>query len=77
MAFAVYVENFGSYNESFGTLAGAIVLLMWLWISAFILLLGAEINAEAELQTRYDTTVGPGMPMGKRGAVKADTPPPE
>lgn len=76
LAFALYVENFGSYNESFGTLAGAIVLLMWLWLSAYILLLGAEINAEAELQTRHDTTVGPGMPMGARGAVKADTPPP-
>lgn len=76
VAFAVYVENFGSYNESFGALAGVIILLMWLWISAYILLLGAEINAEAEQQTRHDTTVGPGMPMGVRGAVKADTPPP-
>ncbi|WP_373354602.1 YihY/virulence factor BrkB family protein [Pseudoroseicyclus sp. CXY001] len=77
MGFAVYSEHFGSYNESFGALAGVVVLLMWLWISAYVLLLGAEINAEAEQQTRYDTTVGPGMPMGRRGAVKADSPPPD
>ncbi|MBW4709526.1 YihY/virulence factor BrkB family protein [Roseobacter sp. YSTF-M11] len=71
--FAFYVGNFGSYNESFGTLAGVIVLLMWFWISAFIILLGAELNAEMEAQTRQDTTIGPDAPMGSRDAVKADT----
>ena len=71
--FAFYVGNFGSYNESFGTLAGVIVLLMWFWISAFIILLGAELNAEMEAQTRADTTKGPDAPMGSRDAVKADT----
>ncbi|MFW8635141.1 YihY/virulence factor BrkB family protein [Cribrihabitans pelagius] len=70
--FAFYVANFGSYNESFGTLAGAVVLLMWFWISAFIILLGAELNSEMEAQTVKDTTVGPDEPMGERGAVKAD-----
>ncbi|MDA9865186.1 YihY/virulence factor BrkB family protein [bacterium] len=70
--FAFYVGNFGSYNESFGTLAGVIVLLMWFWISAFIILLGAELNAEMEAQTRVDTTKGPDKPMGSRDAVKAD-----
>ncbi|WP_299741050.1 YihY/virulence factor BrkB family protein [uncultured Roseobacter sp.] len=70
--FAFYVRNFGSYNESFGTLAGVIVLLMWFWISAFIILLGAELNAEMEAQTRTDTTKGPDEPMGSRDAVKAD-----
>ncbi|MBM7070083.1 YihY/virulence factor BrkB family protein [Actibacterium sp. 188UL27-1] len=70
--FAFYVGNFGSYNESFGTLAGVIVLLMWFWISAFIILLGAELNAEMEAQTRTDTTKGPDEPMGSRDAVKAD-----
>ncbi len=73
LAFGWYVSNFGSYNETFGTLGGAVVLLMWLWLSAFIILLGAELDAEIEAQTRVDTTVGPGMPMGERGAVKADT----
>lgn len=70
--FAFYVANFGSYNESFGTLAGVVVLLMWFWISAFIILLGAELNAEMEAQTRADTTKGLDEPMGSRDAVKAD-----
>lgn len=43
--FAFYVSNFGSYNESFGALSGVIVLLLWLWISAYVILLGAELNA--------------------------------
>lgn len=72
VGFGFYVANFGSYNESFGSLAGAIVLLMWLWISAFIVMLGAELNAELEAQTRRDTTTGPDQPMGERGARKAD-----
>ena len=70
--FAFYVANFGSYNESFGALGGVVVLLMWLWISAFIVMLGAELNAEMEAQTRYDTTVGRDLPMGQRDASKAD-----
>jgi len=72
IGFSVYVENFGSYNQSFGALGGVIILLMWFWISAYLVLLGAEVNAEAELQTRYDTTTGSDMPRGTRGAVKAD-----
>ncbi|WP_138936644.1 YihY/virulence factor BrkB family protein [Roseovarius arcticus] len=72
VGFALYASNFGSYNESFGSLGGAIVLLMWLWISAYIVLMGAELNAEMEAQTRYDTTVGHDEPMGERGAEKAD-----
>ena len=44
--FGVYVANFASYNESFGALAGVIVLLTWLWLSAYIVLLGAELNSE-------------------------------
>ena len=72
IGFSYYAENFGSYQETFGTLAGVIVLLMWLWISAYVVLAGAELNSEAEAQTRVDTTVGKDMPMGARGAVKAD-----
>ena len=70
--FAFYVGNFGSYNETFGAMAGVIVLLMWMWLSAFIVLLGAELNAEVEAQTRHDTTTGADRPMGQRGAEKAD-----
>ncbi|MFG6584835.1 YihY/virulence factor BrkB family protein [Sulfitobacter sp. 1A12779] len=72
IGFSIYVSNFGSYNESFGSMAGAIILLMWLWISAFIVLLGAEFNSEMEAQTRKDSTTGPDEPMGQRDAVKAD-----
>lgn len=70
--FAFYVANFGSYNESFGALGGVVILLMWLWISAYVIILGAELNAEMEAQTRHDTTVGDDMPMGERDAQKAD-----
>ncbi|MCK8482580.1 YihY/virulence factor BrkB family protein [Aliiroseovarius sp. S2029] len=71
--FTIYVSNFASYNESFGTIAGVIILLMWLWISAVVVLAGGKLNAEMEHQTRKDTTVGPDRPMGERGAVVADT----
>ncbi|EBA11170.1 YihY/virulence factor BrkB family protein [Roseobacter sp. CCS2] len=70
--FAFYVANFGSYNESFGALGGVVILLMWLWISAYVIILGAELNAEMEAQTRHDTTVGQDRPMGSRDAEKAD-----
>lgn len=73
IGFSIYVSNYGSYNESFGSMAGVIILLMWLWISAFIVMLGAELNAEIEAQTSTDTTVGPDEPMGTRGAEKADS----
>jgi uncharacterized BrkB/YihY/UPF0761 family membrane protein len=46
--FAFYVSSFGSYNKAWGSLAGVIIMLTWLWLSALALLLGAEINAEAE-----------------------------
>jgi membrane protein len=73
IGFSIYVQNFGSYNETFGSLAGVIVALLWMWISAVVILVGAELNAEAEAQTAHDTTTGPREPMGHRGAVKADT----
>lgn len=73
LGFGLYVRYFGSYNETFGTLAGVVMLLMWLWITAYVLLFGAELDAELEAQTRHDTTTGADEPMGQRGAVKADT----
>ncbi|MEX1162582.1 MAG: YihY/virulence factor BrkB family protein [Nitriliruptor sp.] len=74
-AFTLYVENFGSFGETYGTFAGIIVLMLWLFLSAFIVLLGAEINAETERQTARDTTVGDPVPLGRRDAVSADTTP--
>ena len=72
VAFTFYVTRFSTYNESFGAIGGVIVLTLWLWISAFVIMLGAELNAEIEAQTKKDSTAGPPEPMGKRGAFKAD-----
>ncbi len=71
--FAFYVTKFGSYGKTYGPLGDFVVLLMWFYISSFIVVLGAEINSEAERQTRKDTTVRGGAPMGERGAFAADT----
>ena len=73
VAFSLYVSNFGSYNETYGAIAGVAVLLLWLYLTAYIILLGAEVNAETERQTLKDTTTGPEKPMGQRGAEAADT----
>lgn len=70
--FFFYVNSFGSYNQTYGALAGVIVLNLWLFLSAFCVLLGAEINSEMEAQTRKDTTKGEPRPMGERDASKAD-----
>lgn len=70
--FAVYVALAGG-NESYGSLAGVIVLMLWLWLSVLSVLLGAQVNAELEHQTAQDTTTGPDAPLGRRGAVVADT----
>lgn len=72
LGFSFYAANFGSYNQAYGTVAGVIILLLWLWISAFVVLLGAELNAEIELQTDEDTTTGPPRPRGQREAYVAD-----
>jgi membrane protein len=71
--FAFYVRTFASYGKTYGAVGDFVVLLMWFYISGFIIVLGAEINAEAERQTRKDTTVRGGAPMGQRGAFAADT----
>lgn len=71
--FALYVRNFGSYGETYGAVGGVVVLLLWFFLSAYVILFGAELNAELEHQTARDTTTGPPKPLGERGAYVADT----
>jgi membrane protein len=71
--FSWYVTNFGNYNETYGSIGAVVVLMMWLWLSVLIVLLGAEVNAEMEHQTGRDTTRGADQPIGRRGAYVADT----
>ena len=71
-AFSYYVSNFAHYDRFYGSLGAVIILLFWLYISFYIVLLGAEINAELELQTAMDTTSGAPRPIGERGAFVAD-----
>ncbi|MBA1154751.1 YihY/virulence factor BrkB family protein [Microvirga mediterraneensis] len=73
MLFSWYVANFGSYNETYGSLGAVIGFMTWIWLSTTVVLLGAEINAEMEHQTAHDTTEGTDQPMGTRGARMADT----
>jgi membrane protein len=72
IGFSIYATFFGNYNKTYGALAGVIVLMFWLFLSAFVVLLGAELNTEMELQTARDTTAGPERPLGERQAHAAD-----
>lgn len=72
IGFAVYVQNFGSYNETFGSLGGVVILLMWLWLSSFIVLLGAEIDSEMERQVSIGATTVDQRPQGKRRLLGRD-----
>jgi membrane protein len=67
-----YLSNFANYDATYGSLGAAIGLMMWMWMSAIIVLCGAELNSEIEHQTALDSTVGRPKPLGSRGAVMAD-----
>lgn len=73
VAFSIYTANFGSYNETYGALGAIIVVMLWLYITTYVVIAGAELNAELERQTVRDTTRGPSQPLGERGAYAADT----
>ena len=73
LLFSVYAANFGKYNETYGTLGAVVVVLLWLLLTALVVILGAELNCELERQTLRDTTKGPEQPIGSRQAYAADT----
>jgi membrane protein len=73
MLFSWYAANFGTFNETYGSLGAVVGFMTWIWLSAIVILVAWELNAEMEHQTAQDTTSGRPEPMGKRGARMADT----
>ena len=76
VGFFAYVQGLGSYQSTYGSLAGVAISMFWLWATVFIVIIGAAVNAEAERETVRDSTIGPEQPAGGRGAVVADSTPP-
>ncbi len=72
IAFSFYIENFSNYGATFGSIATAVILMLWLYFSSMVFVIGAILNAELEFQTYPDTTIGPDAPRGERGAFVAD-----
>jgi membrane protein len=68
-----YLANYANYDATYGSLGAAIGLMIWMWMSTIVVLLGAELNSEIEHQTAVDSTEGGGKPLGARGAHVADT----
>jgi membrane protein len=68
-----YLANYANYDATYGSLGAAIGLMIWMWMSTIVVLLGAELNSEIEHQTKVDSTEGGGKPLGARGAHVADT----
>ena len=68
-----YLANFGNYNATYGSLGAGVGMMMWMWVSSIVVLLGAELNSEIEHQTVRDSTVYGEKPLGARGAAMADT----
>lgn len=76
VALFAYVRRLGTYESTYGSLAGVVISMLWLWITVLLVVIGGAVNGEAERQTIRDSTVGPDRPLGQRGAVVADTVPP-
>ena len=72
MVMSAYLSSMLMRSAAYGQLGAVLILLLWLYVSSFVVVMGAELNAELEHQTRVDTTVGPERPMGERGAHVAD-----
>lgn len=74
-ALFAYVQSLGTYEATYGSLAGVAISMFWLWLTVLLVVLGAAVNGEAERQTSRDSTTGPERPLGQRGAVVADSTP--
>lgn len=72
LGFGFYVAHFGNYNKTYGSLATVVILVTWMYLSAYVLLFGAELNSELEQQRTKDTTAEARRPMGERGAWSAN-----
>ena len=72
--FSWYLGNFANYDATYGALGAVVGMMMWMWLSTIVILVGAELNSEIEHQNARDSTEGrPNKPIGARGAVMADT----
>ncbi|MGO4573176.1 YihY/virulence factor BrkB family protein [Microvirga sp. 2TAF3] len=70
--FSWYLSSWADYSATYGSLGAIIGVMMWIYLSLWVVLVGAELNAEIEHQTAQDTTIGPDKPLGVRGATMAD-----
>jgi membrane protein len=70
--FGFYVTSVTDYEATYGSLGTMMALLTWMYLSAYVLVIGAELNSEVEHQTVVDSTTGAPEPLGKRGAWAAD-----
>lgn len=73
LGFSWYLNNVAHFDATYGSLGAVVAFMSWIWFSVMVVLVGAELNAEVEHQTALDSTTGPAMPMGERGASMADT----
>lgn len=73
IGFSYYVANFGNYNQVYGSIGAVIAMLVWLWISSFLVLMGASWNAQVEMRLRPDTAIGHPHQPAKRGPAVAET----
>lgn len=72
IGFSFYVTRLTDYSATYGSIAAIVMLLTWMYLSAYAFLFGAELNAELEHQTKKDSTTGQPQPLGERGAWVAD-----
>ena len=73
LTFSWYVQSFGSFDRTYGSLGAGVGFMVWIWLSTLVALCGAQLNSELEHQTSVDTTTGGWRPLGLRGAAQADS----